>query len=202
VGGDAMQVHAKVHLVPFGEYLPLRSVLGRVKFIHALLPGDFDRGETTEPLRLAEVPGGVIPLVCFEDTIGRVARRFARPGTQLILNVTNDAWFRDSEGAEQHLANAVLRCVELRRPMVRAANTGVTAVIEADGRVVARLPRLAPGVLPARVPMVAADAPLTFYARHGDLFSQALLALAAGIVVWRWRDRRGETPVPAGGAPR
>jgi apolipoprotein N-acyltransferase len=190
VRGGSMRVHAKVHLVPFGEYLPARSVLGRIRFLDELLPGDFDRGESFEPLPLEEVPGGVIPLVCFEDTVGRVARKFARPGRQLIINVTNDAWFRDSEGAEQHLANAVLRCVELRRPMVRAANTGVTAVIDAGGHVVARLPRLSPGRLAAAVPMVGPDAPLTFYARHGDLFAQALGLAGALVAGWRWRQRR------------
>jgi apolipoprotein N-acyltransferase len=120
----------------------------------------------------------VIPLVCFEDTLGRVARRFARPEPQFLVNVTNDAWFLDSAGADQHLANAVFRTIELRRPMLRSANTGVTAVIDPLGRITHRLPRLQSAQLTATIP-TPNDATTTLYARFGDAFSIALLGLAA-----------------------
>jgi apolipoprotein N-acyltransferase len=187
-------LHHKVHLVPFGEYLPARGLFGRFDYIREQLPGDFVPGTSTEPLPLPLGPSSppglrLIPLVCFEDTLGRVARRFARPEPQIIVNVTNDAWFRDSAGADQHLANAVFRSIELRRPMIRAANTGVTAVIDPLGQITHRLPRLQEGQLKATVPFPSL-AEKTLYARIGDFFSISLLAcslLATGQYV---RTRR------------
>jgi apolipoprotein N-acyltransferase len=181
---ESLRMHAKVQLVPFGEFLPARAVLGRIEAIRTLLPGDFDAGESTEPLDLPGTGVGMIPLVCFEDTIGRVARKFVRDMPQLIVNVTNDAWFKGSEEADQHLANAVFRCLELRRPMVRAANTGVTAIITAHGDVLHRLERLEQGVLSATVAVPNPGTTPTLFARHGDRFSQALMVLAAAGLVW------------------
>ena len=93
-------------------------------------------GKTLAEL-MAALPAGVqiIPLVCFEDTFGRLARKFVRDAPQLLVNCTNDGWFLHSAENEQHLASARFRCIELRRPMVRAANTGVTCAIDADGRI-------------------------------------------------------------------
>ena len=75
------------------------------------------------------------PLICFEDTLGELTRQFVLRGANLLANVTNDGWFLHSAGSRQHLANAVFRCVETRRPMVRAANTGVTCFVNRFGRV-------------------------------------------------------------------
>ena len=208
--GDPLQatLHHKVHLVPFGEYLPARGLFGRFDFIREQLPGDFKPGDSNTPLPLPPRSGApaaaeatrapatapappdftLIPLVCFEDTLGRVARRFARAEPQLIVNVTNDAWFEDSAGADQHLANAVFRSIELRRPMVRAANTGVTAVIDPLGRVTHRLPRLQEGQLKATVARPE-FAEKTLYARIGDAFSVALLALAIIAIGHAWQAR-------------
>jgi apolipoprotein N-acyltransferase len=128
-----------------------------------------------------------------------VARRFVRDEPQLIVNVTNDAWFRDSEGADQHLANAIFRAIELRRPLIRTANTGVTAVIDPLGRVTHQLPRLQEGVLLASIPLPTTGG-LTFYARHGDLFAQSLLGLvllATLHAAWRARQHpRSPHPTP------
>lgn len=207
--GDPLQavLHHKVHLVPFGEYLPARGLFGKFEYIRAQLPGDFRPGDSADPLPLPQPfsPAAaahaaaprvsdltLIPLICFEDTIGRVARRFVRPEPQIIVNVTNDAWFHDSEGADQHLANARFRAIELRRPMIRAANTGVTAVIDTLGRVTHQIPRLQEGHLKAPLPYPSHRG-LTLYARVGDLFSQFLLALAAAAALrttWsRFRSR-------------
>lgn len=220
--GDPLEavLHHKVHLVPFGEYLPARGLFGKFEFIRAQLPGDFHPGTSTNPVpipgRRDSVPAdddpaaasstttssgsshpfnpafSLIPLVCFEDTLGRVARRFARPEPQLLVNVTNDAWFLDSEGADQHLANARFRAIELRRPMVRAANTGVTAVIDPLGRVTHQLPRLQEGQLKATFPQPT-HRTLTVYARVGDLFSVSMLGLAAAATlpaIWQRISRR------------
>ncbi len=197
------QVYHKVHLVPFGEFVPLASLMERLRWLVPELPaGSFDVGDVTDPLPLPppDAPAQIIPLVCFEDTVGRVARKFVRPASQAIINVTNDGWFLDSEAADQHLENAVFRCLELRRPMARATNTGATAVIDVTGRVTAALPRLEEGVLRATLPMPAVAegggpaGTMTLYARVGDAFSLALLGVtAAGVAghVWGRRRRSG-----------
>jgi apolipoprotein N-acyltransferase len=136
------------------------------------------------------------PLICFEDTVGDLARRFVLGGAQVLVNVTNDGWFMRSHAAEQHLANAVFRAVENRRPLIRAANTGVTCFIDERGAVTNALrgadgTPFVTGVLTGRVAVPRSPA-LTFYTRHGELFSQlcAGLTLIAGIVLLRPRTRQ------------
>jgi len=111
---DSSQLYHKVHLVPFGEYLPLRPILGPI--LEGILPSDFDHGSSTEPLTLAKPDIQIIPLICFEDTDGNLARKFVRDQPQLIVNMTNDGWFLHSHQTEQHTANAIFRAIELRRP--------------------------------------------------------------------------------------
>ena len=172
------ELHRKVHLVPFGEYLPLRPIFKHFDFVASRLPGDFDAGESTNPVRVAERGMSLIPLVCFEDTVGRLTRKFVRDEPQLLVNVTNDAWFQDSEEAEQHLANARFRCIELRRPMARAANTGVTCFIDRSGRVTHRLPQWEEGVLNIEM-AVPGEVISTVYSQIGDVFSATMLAIGA-----------------------
>lgn len=173
------QQYDKVHLVPFGEYLPFRTI-PPFSWLRGVLPGDFDPGVKTEPLRLEKPAVEIIPLICFEDTVGRLARRFARPGPQMIVNLTNDGWFLQSRETAVHLANAKFRAIELRRPMVRAANTGVTCFIDTLGRVTSRLTdpetggTFLEGCLPGEA-HVPAQGEMTFYARHGDAFSILML---------------------------
>lgn len=184
------QLYRKVQLVPFGEYLPLRWLWPVEKLLGGMIPGDFAAGKTSEPL-LLEKPEGVqlIPLVCFEDTIGRLARKFVREAPQLLVNCTNDGWFLHSEENEVHLANAIFRCIELRRPMVRACNTGVTCVIDTVGRI----PKggtlqdskgnvFIKGCLPKEIRLEKSP-PITFYARHGDVFSMSMLGLSVMAVL-------------------
>lgn len=132
--------YRKMHLVIFGEYIPLKDDLPFLadlfKFSSgADFAGNFSAGESTEPLVLPTAEGDVqvIPNVCFEDTVGRLTRKFVRTQPQVIVNVTNDGWFKQSEAAEQHMANAGFRAIELRRPMIRCANTGVSGIISATG---------------------------------------------------------------------
>src|SRR5438067_8287189 len=140
-GGERVQVYRKLHLVPFGEYVPGRHrvpLLARI--VGDQVPGDFKPGKEHTLFTLTNSDVQVAPLVCFEDTIGELVRRFVlpaetNPGGNLLVDITNDAWFLHSAGSHQHLANAIFRCVETRRPMVRAANTGVTCFINAFGRV-------------------------------------------------------------------
>lgn len=130
----------KRHLVIFGEYIPLVESLPFLASIYEKQAGveyggSFSKGESLDPvmldLRGEEV--GLIPTICFEDSVPRLMRRFVRGGPQLIVNVTNDGWFKESPAAAQHFANARFRAIELRRPMLRCANTGVSAAVTATG---------------------------------------------------------------------
>jgi len=187
--GQQVQIYRKVHLVPFGEYIPLRhsfplfaAVAGR------WVPGDFEAGQNYTVFRLTNGDVRVAPLICFEDTLGELTRQFVLNGANLLANVTNDGWFLHSAGSRQHLANAVFRCVETRRPMVRAANTGVTCFVNEFGRVTQLLQdetggTFTEGVLAAEI-NVPQDRQLTFYAQHGELFAKlcscvTLIAIAA-----------------------
>ncbi len=186
------QEHHKVHLVPFGEYLPLRDV-PPFSLLRGVLPGDFDPGLSTEPLHLDSQGVDLIPLICFEDTVGRVARKFARPAPQMIVNIGNDGWFLQSVETEVHLANALFRAIELRRPMVRASNTGVTCFIDTLGRVTSRLDdpetgsSFLEGVLPGEV-KVPRTGEMTLYARFGDWFAlSALFVCVVSVAAGRLR---------------
>jgi apolipoprotein N-acyltransferase len=190
-GYDQHELHRKVHLVPFGEYLPFRGVPGVEALLGGVLPGDFASGTSTEPLVL-EKPAGVqvIPLVCFEDTVGRLARKFVRAAPQLLVNLTNDGWFLQSRENEVHLANAVFRCIELRRPMARSCNTGVTCFVDSRGRIAGsdelRDPKtgsvFVQGVISKEIHLPK-QPEMTFYARYGNAFAVAMLVICLGAVV-------------------
>ncbi len=199
-----IQIYRKVHLVPFGEYIPLRrsfplfaAVAGR------WVPGDFDVGTKHTVFHLSKSNIGVAPLICFEDTIGDLTRRFVLNGADLLANVTNDAWFLRSAGSRQHLQNAIFRCVETRRPMVRAANTGVTCFVNQFGRVTQILQdetgnTFAEGVLNGTV-NVPTSHTLTFYVRHGEVFAEVCTGvslIAIMVLLWRASARRrpGSSP--------
>lgn len=137
---QSIKTYRKIHLVIFGEYIPFVDqlpFLGEIfKFsAGADFSGNFDAGTSTEPMVVDAGDGEVqlIPSVCFEDTVGRLTRKFVRPAPQMIINVTNDGWFKQSEAAAQHMANARFRAIELRRPMVRSANTGVSGIVSVTG---------------------------------------------------------------------
>jgi apolipoprotein N-acyltransferase len=185
----------KMHLVPFGEYLPFRDQLPFMQTLFGgILPGDFRPGTSTEPLNALigksspdapdKQPVQLIPLICFEDTVGRVARKFVRPGPQILANITNDGWFLLSRETRIHLNNALFRAIELRRPMLRAANTGVSCFIDPLGRVTSHLAdpesgsTFIEGCLPANLSVPRSGA-LTFYARYGDVFALSCLALCS-----------------------
>lgn len=138
--GSSIQTYRKLHLVIFGEYIPFVNDLPFLKELFkfssgADFSGNFHAGTSTEPLTVTVGDREVqlIPSVCFEDTVGRLTRRFVRTQPQIIMNVTNDGWFGKSEAALQHMANARFRTIELRRPMVRCANTGVSGIITVTG---------------------------------------------------------------------
>jgi apolipoprotein N-acyltransferase len=192
-GGEQVQVYRKLHLVPFGEYVPGRHrvpLLARI--VGDQVPGDFKAGKDYTVFELTNSDVKVAPLICFEDTIGELTRRFVlpsetNPGANLLVDITNDGWFLHSAGSHQHLANAIFRCVETRRPMVRAANTGVTCVVNEFGRVTQKLQddagsTFTEGVLTGEV-KVPTEHELTFYVRHGELFAKLCAAVTAIAIV-------------------
>lgn len=207
---DNQQRAHKQHLVPFGEYLPFRDQLPFMEaLLGGILPGDFRPGTGTEPLSALigktspdatdKQPVQLIPLICFEDTVGRLARRFVRPGPQILANITNDGWFLLSHETEIHLHNALFRAVELRRPMLRAANTGVSCFIDPLGRITSRLSdpvtgsSFVEGCLPGNI-TVPRQGEMTFYARYGDAFALACLGLCAlRVMLGRLRRREGSS---------
>jgi len=135
-----LQTFRKHHLVIFGETIPFVDSIPLLQKIYEQQSGteyggSFLEGTTLSPLPVPFGPTsiGVIPTVCFEDTVPRLTRKFIRPGPQIIVNVTNDGWFKETQGAEQHFQNARFRAIELRRPMLRCANTGVSAAIDSTG---------------------------------------------------------------------
>lgn len=182
--GETEQTHRKMHLVPFGEYLPLRPLLGPI--VGGLVPGDFAHGETPVVFDLPHPALRFAALICFEDTLGDLTRRFVQGGAQFLVNITNDGWFLHTAGAEQHLANAILRAVENRRPLVRCTNTGVTCSIDRNGRVDQWLRPFQQGFA-ARTVDVPAKPTLTFYTRHGEWLAHlaAVVTVLASIRAFR-----------------
>ena len=188
-------LHPKVRLVPFGEFIPFRREVPLFeKLLGDLIPMDFNPGTSLEPMRLEGQPFSIVPLVCFEDTIGDHARRFIRPGPQVLVNVTNDNWFHQSPATEMHFANARWRAVELRRTLLRSANTGVTAMVSPLGEV-QQIPSFQPGTLSGT--FTAGDGGLTFYAKHGEVVAQAAgLGALAGCVAVGLHRRRTKPRLP------
>jgi apolipoprotein N-acyltransferase len=174
--GEIVATYDKVHLVPLGEYIPFHKQLAPISgFIGR---GSFEVGESRVTLDLPRLPS-FSPIICYEVIFpAAVTGPGARP--RWLLNVTNDAWFGLSSGPYQHLASARLRAVEEGLPMLRAANTGVSAVIDAYGRVLSALDMQQEGVIDHRIPAAREPTP---YGRWGDGTLLALLLVTLGILV-------------------
>jgi apolipoprotein N-acyltransferase len=176
-GGADAQMYRKVHLVPFGEYVPGRHTLpGIAAIVGDQVPEDFGFGREFKVFKTSRNDLRIAPLICFEDTIGELTRQFVRRGANLLANVTNDGWFLHTAGSRQHLDNAIFRCVETRLPLVRSANTGVTCFVNEFGRVTQMLTddkgsQFTQGVLTGEV-RVPVDYEPTFYVLHGEVFAQ------------------------------
>lgn len=173
--GDTGGLYRKHDLLPFGEYLPLRWLFDVFHRYVDIPMADFTRGGRDQPLLGAGgYPVGVS--ICFEIVFGNVIRR-STPEAAFLVNVSNDAWFGDSIAPAQHLQIARLRAIENRRWLARSTNTGITALIDPQGRIVERIPQFEIATLHGElIPMTGA----TPYARYGD---PPVLVLLAGLLV-------------------
>lgn len=172
----------KMYLVPFGEYIPWKGLFFFVqtisKDVSAFSPGD--------EFRVVDLGGHRLnAIICFEAIFPQLSRKFARLGSQLFVNLTNDGWYGDSPAPYQHLQMARWRAIESRRFLLRATNSGISAVVEPTGRIQASTPLLCEAICEGRFAFLDAE---TFYTRHGEVFAVlcAMISLVA-IVYCAWR---------------
>ncbi len=177
--GEWVARYDKVHLVPFGEYLPFKRVFG---FAGGLTKevGDFARGVSRAPLAAGDEKLGVF--ICYESIFPDEVRLFAAQGAQVLVNISNDGWYGDSGAYAQHLAQSRMRAVENDRWLLLDTNTGLTASVDPYGRITASLPRKTRAALPASYSLTDVT---TFYTRHGDWFAYLCAIISAGALVLR-----------------
>jgi apolipoprotein N-acyltransferase len=184
-------IYRKLHLVPFGEYIPLRAIWSPL--LKRIGPKDYDVDDffdlsPGDEYTVFEANGfrfGTV--ICFEDTVADLYCRFVQRDVDFMVNLTNDAWFKTSPESEMHLANAVFRAVENRRPLVRATNNGVTCAVSEHGFIRARCAPFTQASLSYEL-RLPADHTQTFYTRHGDVFvvACAVVSLVAiGLAAFR-----------------
>jgi len=184
--GEIVQKYDKMHLVPFGEYVPLSSLLF---FVHKMATGigDFSPGEA---FTVFEIPGGRFGvLICFETIFPDQVRRYVLAGADFLVNITNDAWFGDSAAPYQHLSMAALRAVENGVYLVRAANTGISALVAPSGQILEQSGLFVEAVLSGTM---APRSGGTFYTRRGDLFAWGSVLISLLLLASRRRAGRKE----------
>ena len=173
--GEIVNHQDKVHLVPFGEYLPMEWIFGYMEGL-TRESGRFTPGI---PHRALPLPGRNVPFgvfVCYESIFPEIARACARDGAEFLVNVTNDAWFGTTAAPYQHFAMGVFRAVENGLPLIRCANTGISGAVDANGRVLAATRLFEPAVLAVQI---TPRKERTFYTRYGDW----LVALCAIVMM-------------------
>lgn len=174
--GQTAAVYRKVHLVPFGEYVPLKSLLFfAAPLVEAV--SDFSPGGETVLLPVGTHP--VSTAICYEVVYPDLVRQGVARGSELLTTITNDAWFGRTSAPYQHFAQASMRAIENGRYLVRAANTGISGIVDPYGRVLAQSGLFEPAVIVGQVRWLTA---LTVYTRIGDVFAYAALAATAGLL--------------------
>jgi apolipoprotein N-acyltransferase len=181
--GEWTARYDKVHLVPFGEYLPFPNLFafagGLTKEV-----GGFEKGQSRAPLNAGGTPLGIF--ICYESVFPDEVRQFANNGAQVFVNISNDGWYGDSGAYAQHLNQTRMRAIENNRWILSATDTGVTAAIDPYGRIVARIPRKERGTLVAPYALTSVT---TFYAQHGDWFAFLCAIISAGALLTRFMPR-------------
>jgi apolipoprotein N-acyltransferase len=175
-GGDEC-IYNKVHLVPFGEYTPCRTYLSFLDKM-SVANGEFYPGRTLKPVVSGAGKLGV--LICYEGIFPDISREIVRNGAQVLINMTNDAWYDNTSAPYQHLAFYVFRAVETDRYVIRSSNTGISAIIDPRGRIVKKAPMFTEASLKGE--FVLKDSK-TFYVKHGDYFVLLSLIVLAALCV-------------------
>jgi len=182
--------YSKHHLLPIGEFVPLESLLRKLAPIFDLPMSSFSRGSYVQPNLVAN-SYHLLPAICFEIAFPAQIAANMTDATQLLLTVSNDAWFGDSIGPHQHLQIAQMRALEFGRPLLRATNTGVTATVDASGNISARAPQFTDAVLQDKIRLTNGQTP---YTRFGDwplaIFCALLLLLFTALALLRQRKNR------------
>ena len=201
--GELLTRYNKLHLVPFGEYIPLRKIL---RFLETVVPiGDFTAGKEYTIFALPRYPVTPLPrlnaqtrkrtnaqtnfsaLICFEDLFPQISREFVKKGANFLVNITNDAWFSKTSSPYQHLQASVFRAVENRVNLVRAANTGISGFIASSGKIISLVQDekgkniFIDGYKTQEI--IISKRPLSFYTRYGDVFvATCILFILYGII--------------------
>ncbi|MGE5893236.1 MAG: apolipoprotein N-acyltransferase [bacterium] len=175
--GNTAYTYDKIHLVPFGEYVPLRSVFFFVdKLVEGV--GDYIPGND---YRSAHAPfGQFATAICYELIFPSLIRNYFMTGGDFLITITNDAWFGKTSGPYQHFTAGVFRAIENRKPVIRAANTGVSGFIDSHGRIIKKTDLFKQQVVSAAV---VENPKITFYTKYGDIFIYLCLLLVAIILV-------------------
>ena len=177
--GAVVQRYDKTHLVPFGEYVPVKKWLEKWLPILGAL-GGFESGKSFEPLRFNDKK--IAATICYESIFPELVRQQVAHGAQLLVNLTNDGWYLQTAAPEQHFSMNILRAVENRRDLVRAANTGISGVIRADGSVAFQTKIYEQTQFEQTVRLRENQ---TVYTRHGDIFAKicGLIVVLFGMIV-------------------
>ena len=189
--GEVIGRYDKIHLVPFGEYIPLKEVFG---FLDTVVPiGEASKGRDFVLFDVNSLKFGV--LICFEDVFPELARAFVKKGAHFLVNITNDAWYGKTSSHYQHLSASVLRAVENRVFLLRSANTGISCFIDPKGRILARVEeggedRFISGYRTLAIgPEIKRG--LTVYTRYGEVFLLLVCFLALYGIIRRERHPHG-----------
>jgi apolipoprotein N-acyltransferase len=182
--GEVISRYDKIHLVPFGEYIPLKGLLFFAESLTRQV-GDFIPGKERT---ISSLDGHRLSTaICYESIFPNLVRQFVAKGSELIVVITNDGWFGESSAPFQHLRMGVVRAVENRRYIVRAANTGVSAIIDPYGRIEKETPIGKRMLLDGNAGF---RSDLTFYTRYGDVFAYLNVLVVAICLIWRKNARR------------
>jgi apolipoprotein N-acyltransferase len=184
--GEWIGRYDKVHLVPFGEYVPFPKLFAFASGLTSAV-GEFGRGAAREPLQADGAKLGVF--ICYESIFPDEVRQFAGSGAQVLANISNDGWYGDSGAYAQHLNQTRMRAIENNRWLLSDTNTGVTASIDPYGRIVARAERKIRTVLEAPYALTSVT---TFYTRYGDWFACLCAIISAGALIMRFTSRRNK----------
>jgi apolipoprotein N-acyltransferase len=181
--GESRGKYDKVHLVPYGEYVPLRNIVPFVKGLTAGI-GDFTAGAGFYPLLLDDRKIGI--LICYEGILPYAARMYKKESAELLVNITNDAWFGATSAPFQHFSMSLFRAVETRLYLVRAANTGVSGIFDPRGKIIAQTKIFQREALKGNIKFVKIP---TFYAEYGDILVVICFVLIMLYFLWSWKGR-------------